>query len=58
MLPNLLKQIRRKTNEISADSAYDTRQRYTRTTKKEIIFWKRDHLRNLAISYQKLYGSN
>ncbi len=43
VLPNLLKQIRRKIAKISGDGA---------------VFWERDHPRNLCVACQKLYGSN
>ncbi|ATF09955.1 hypothetical protein [Candidatus Enterovibrio altilux] len=66
--PNLLKQIRRKINEISAYGAYDTRPCYETIHIKRVVplilpekvatFGKQGHQRNLAISYQKLYGLN
>lgn len=68
VLPNLLKQTRRKILEISGDGAYDTRDchaaiRIRRAValippRKGAAFWKRGHTRNLAVGCQKLYGSN
>ncbi|ENM5915968.1 IS5 family transposase [Vibrio mimicus] len=65
VLPNLLKQTRRKILEISGDGAYDTRDchaaiRIRRTValippREGAAFWERGHPRN---GCQKLYGSN
>ncbi|MEA5239112.1 IS5 family transposase, partial [Vibrio parahaemolyticus] len=68
VLPNLLKQTRRKIIEISGDGAYDTRGCYDAIRIKRAVplippregaaFWERGHPRNLAVGCQKLYGSN
>ena len=68
VLPNLLKQTRRKILEISGDGAYDTRDCrkaiYIKRAvalippRKGAAFWERGHPRNLVVSFQKLYGSN
>nr|AKN37953.1 Mobile element protein [Enterovibrio norvegicus] len=68
VLPNLLKQTRRKILEISGDGAYDTRDCHKAIHIKRAValippregaaFWERDHPRNLAVGCQKLYGSN
>ena len=68
VLPNLLKQTRRKIIEISGDGAYDTRSCYDAIQIKRAVplippregaaFWERGHPRNLAVGCQKLYGSN
>ncbi|HAS3656662.1 TPA: IS5-like element ISVch8 family transposase, partial [Vibrio cholerae] len=68
VLPNLLKQTRRKILEISGDGAYDTRGCHAAIRIKRAIalippregaaFWERGHPRNLAVGCQKLYGSN
>ncbi|WP_139158999.1 IS5 family transposase, partial [Vibrio sonorensis] len=68
VLPNLLKQTRRRINEISGDGAYDTRLCYEAIRIKRAVpripprkgaaFWERGHPRNLAVGCQKLYGSN
>ncbi|MCA3895970.1 IS5 family transposase [Vibrio vulnificus] len=68
VLPNLLKQTRRKILEISGDGAYDTRDCHKAIHIKRAVtlippregaaFWERGHPRNLAVGCQKLYGSN
>lgn len=68
VLPNLLKQTRRKILEISGDGAYDTRDCHEVIQIKRAValippreraaFWERGHPRNLAVGCQKLYGSN
>ncbi|ELA9803519.1 IS5 family transposase, partial [Vibrio parahaemolyticus] len=68
VLPNLLKQTRRRIIEISGDGAYDTRDchdaiRFKRAVplippREGAAFWENDHHRNLAVGCQKLYGSN
>ncbi|ENG5882711.1 IS5 family transposase [Vibrio cholerae] len=68
VLPNLLKQTRRRIIEISGDSAYDTRDCHEAIRFKRAIplippregaaFWENGHPRNLAVGCQKLYGSN
>ncbi len=68
VLPNLLKQIGRKTIEISRDGAYDTRDCHDAIRVKRAValippregatFWEQGHPRNLAVGCQKLYGSN
>lgn len=68
VLPNLLKQTRRKIIEISGDGAYDTRNCHDAIRIKQAValippregaaFWEQGHPRNLAVGCQKLYGSN
>lgn len=68
VLPNLLKQTRRRIIEISGDGAYDTRDCYDAIRFKRAVplippregaaFWENGHPRNLAVGCQKLYGSN
>ncbi len=68
VLPNLLKQTRRKIVEISGDGAYDTKACYEAIRIKRAValipprdgaaFWERGHPRNLGVACQKLYGSN
>lgn len=68
VLPNLLKQTRRKILEISGDGAYDTRDCHAAIRIKRAValipqrevaaFWERGHPRNLTVASQKLYGSN
>ncbi|EEY98565.1 transposase [Vibrio sp. RC586] len=68
VLPNLLKQTRRRVIEISGDGAYDTRDCHDAIRFKRAIplippregaaFWENGHPRNLAVGCQKLYGSN
>ena len=68
VLPNLLKQTRRKIIEISGDGAYDTRHCHDAIRIKRAVplippregaaFWEQGHPRNLAVGCQKLYGSN
>ncbi len=68
VLPNLLKQTLRRIIEISGDGAYDTRDchdaiRFKRAVplvplREGAAFWENGHPRNLAVGYQKLYGSN
>ncbi|HFQ5219159.1 TPA: IS5 family transposase [Vibrio vulnificus] len=68
VLPNLLKQTRRKIVEIYGDGAYDTRLCYEAIRIKQAVllippregaaFWERGHPRKLAVGGQKLYGSN
>ena len=68
VLPNLLKQTRRKILEISGDGAYDTRNCHKAIQIKRAValippregaaFWERGNPRNLAVGCQKLYGSN
>ncbi|HDY8021450.1 TPA: IS5 family transposase [Vibrio vulnificus] len=68
VLPNLLKQTRRKIVEISGDGAYDTKACYEAIRIKRAValipprdgaaFWERGHPRNLCVACQKLYGSN
>ena len=59
-LPNLLRQTRRRTIEISGDGAYDTRLCYEAIHLKQAIppregaaFWEQCHPRNLAVGCQK-----
>ncbi len=64
VLPNLLKQTRRKIIEISGDGAYDTKGCYDAIRIKRAVplippregapFWERGHPRNLAVGCQKL----
>ncbi|WP_242601627.1 transposase [Vibrio metoecus] len=66
VLPNLLKQTRRRIIEISGDGAYDTRDCHDAIRFKRAIplippregaaFWDNGHPRNLAVGCQKLYG--
>ncbi|MCG6316091.1 IS5 family transposase, partial [Vibrio vulnificus] len=68
VLPNLLKQTRRRIIVISGDGAYDTRDCYDAIRFKRAVplippregavFWENGHPRNLAVGCQKLYGSN
>ncbi|EMV0267867.1 IS5 family transposase, partial [Vibrio parahaemolyticus] len=68
VLPNLLKQTRRRIIEISGDGAYDTRDCHDAIRLKRAVplippregaaFWENGHPRNLAVGCQKLYGSN
>lgn len=68
VLPNLLKQTRRKILEVSGDGAYDTRQCYEAIRIKKAIpliparrratFWEKGHPRNLPVGFQQFYGSN
>ncbi|HFG1721951.1 TPA: IS5 family transposase, partial [Vibrio cholerae] len=68
VLPNLLKQTRRKILEISGDGTYDTRGCHAAIRIKRAIalippregaaFWENGLPRNLAVGCQKLYGSN
>ncbi|EGU39835.1 transposase [Vibrio ichthyoenteri ATCC 700023] len=68
VLPSLLRQARRKIEEISGDGAYDTRLCYEAILIKQAAplippregatFRERGHPRNLAVGCQKLYGSN
>ncbi|TQQ01443.1 IS5 family transposase [Vibrio cholerae] len=68
VLPNLLKQTRRRIIEISGDGAYNTRDCHEAIRFKRAIplippregaaFWENGHPRNLAVGCQKLYGSN
>ncbi|HGZ6746075.1 TPA: IS5 family transposase [Vibrio parahaemolyticus] len=68
VLPNLLKQTRRRIIEISGDGAYDKRDchdaiRFKRAVplippREGAAFWENGHPRNLAVGCQKLYGSN
>lgn len=68
VLPNLLKQTRRRIIEISGDGAYDTRDchdaiRFKRAVplippREGAAFWENGHPRNLAVGCQKLYVSN
>lgn len=68
VLPNLLKQTRRRIIEISGDGAYDTRDCQDTIWIKRAVplvppregaaFWEQGHPRNLAVGSQKLYGSN
>ncbi|MBT0234344.1 IS5 family transposase, partial [Vibrio campbellii] len=68
VLPNLLKQTRRKIIEISGDGAYDTRNCHDAIRIKRAFplippregaaFWEEGHPRYLAVVCQKLYGSN
>ncbi len=68
VLPNLLKQTRRRIIEISGDGAYDTRDCHDAIRFKRAIplippregaaFWENGHPRNLAVGCQKLYGYN
>lgn len=68
VLPNLLKQTRREIIEISGEGAYDTRNRHDAIRIKRVVplippregaaFREQGHPRNLAVGYQKLYGSN
>ncbi|EPL0285846.1 IS5-like element ISSpu20 family transposase [Providencia huaxiensis] len=68
VLPNLLNQTYRKIHTISGDGAYDTRECHTVIRRKRAFslipprdgaaYWKQGHPRNLAVSFQKLYGSN
>ena len=67
VLPNLLKQTRRKILEISGDGAYETRSchdaiRFKRAValippREGAAFWEQGHPRNLAVGCQKLYSS-
>lgn len=64
VLPNLLKQTRRRIIEIYGDGAYDTRHchdaiRFKRavpliSAREGAAFWENGHPRNLAVGYQKL----
>ncbi|MCA3916452.1 IS5 family transposase, partial [Vibrio vulnificus] len=66
VLPNLLKQTRRRIIEISGDGAYDTRDCYEAIRFKRAVplippregaaFWENGHPRNLAVGCQKLHG--
>ncbi|HFG1637862.1 TPA: IS5 family transposase [Vibrio cholerae] len=61
VLPNLLKQTRRRIIEISGDGAYDARDCHDAIRFKRaipLIPPREGHPRNLAVSCQKLYGSN
>ncbi len=68
VLPNLLKQTRRKIIEVAGDGAYDTRNCHDAIRIKRAIplippregaaFWERGHPRNLAVGCQKLHGSH
>lgn len=68
VLPNLLVQTRRKILEISADGAYGTRDCHAAIRIRRAVavippregaaLWERGHPRNLAVGWQKLYGSN
>lgn len=68
VLPNLLKQTRRKIAEISGDGAYDTKDCYEAIRIKRAValipprdgaaLWERGHPRNLGVACQKLYGLN
>lgn len=68
VLPNLLKQTRRKIIEISGDGAYDTRDCHNAIRVKRAAplippregaaFWEKGHPRNLAVAGQKIHGSN
>ncbi|MGL1590359.1 IS5 family transposase, partial [Vibrio parahaemolyticus] len=68
VLPNLLKQTRRRIIEISGDGAYDTRDchdaiRFKRAVplippREGAAFWENGHPRNLAVGCKRLYGSN
>lgn len=68
LLPNLLKQTRRRIIEIPGDGAYDTGGckdtiRIKRTVplilpREGAAFWEQGHPRNLAVGCQKLYDSN
>lgn len=68
ILPNLLKQIRRRIAEISGDGAYDTKDCYEAIRIKravalipprdEAAFCERGPPRNFGVVCQKLYGSN
>ncbi len=68
VLPNLLKQTRRKIVEISGDGAYGTKDCYEAIRRKQAdalipprdgaAFWEQGHPRNLSVACQKLYGSN
>ncbi|WP_153448502.1 IS5 family transposase [Vibrio algicola] len=68
VLPNLLKQTRRKILKVSGDGAYDTRQCYEAIRIKKAtplvpprlgaVFWEKGHPRNLSVGFQQLYGSN
>ncbi|OQK36725.1 putative transposase [Vibrio vulnificus] len=65
VLPNLLKQTRRRIIEISGDGAYDTRDCYEAIRFKRAVpltppregaaFWENGHPRNLAVGCQKLH---
>lgn len=68
VLPNLLKQTRRKIVEIAGDGAYDTKNCHDAIQSKQAVplippregaaFWEQGHPRHLAVGCQKLYGSN
>ncbi len=68
VLPNLLRQTRRKIIEVSGDGAYDTRLYYEDIRIKQAValippregaaFWERGHPRNLAVGCQKLNWPN
>ena len=68
VLPNLLKQTRRKIIEVSGYGAYDTRSCHEAIRIKRAVplippregaaFWEQGHPRILAVGCQKLYGSN
>ncbi|MCX8839837.1 IS5 family transposase [Vibrio parahaemolyticus] len=68
VLPNLLKQTRRRIIEISGDGAYDTRNCHDAIRIKRAVplippregaaFWENGHPRNLAVGCKRLYGSN
>ena len=68
VLPNLLKQTRRKILKVSGDGAYDTRQCYEAICIKKAtplvpprlgaVFWEKGHPRNLSVGFQQFYGSN
>ncbi|TNY84456.1 IS5 family transposase, partial [Vibrio parahaemolyticus] len=68
VLPNLLKQTRRRIIDIPGDGAYDTRDchdaiRFKRAVplippREGAAFRENGHPRNLAVGCQKLYGSN
>ncbi|MFB2659115.1 IS5 family transposase [Shewanella xiamenensis] len=68
VLPNLLKQTQRRIHTISGDGAYDTRECHEAIRRKRAFtlippregaaYWEQGHPRNLAVSFQKLYGSN
>ncbi len=68
VLPNLLKQTRRKIIEISGDGAHGTTNCHDAIRIKRAVplippregaaFWEQGHPRNLAVGCQKLYSSN
>jgi len=68
VVQNLLKQTRRNIIEVSGDGAYDTRACRDAIMIKRAValippregadFWERGQPRNIALGYQKLYGSN